>query len=192
VTTPVERLVHRLDLDQGDTSEANTTWHGEAGENALNLSNRLFGGIVVAQSIMAAGRTCHDREVHSIQQVFLRGGNATEPLRYCVARLFTGRTYASVRVEVHQGDHIISHAQVGVTAGIAGPDRQDPSPVIPERSGMTNRDKLRARANWDDQPVEMLIDPVSLSTDLESAPHESSRTPRVGLVLCAVHRRRVW
>ena len=159
VSTPVERLIRRLDLEQGETGEATTTWHGEVGENALNLSNRLFGGFVVAQSIMAAGKTHDDRDVHSIQQVFLRGGNATEPLRYRVERLFTGRTYASVRVEVHQGDHIISHAQVGVTAGSAGPDRQDAAPVIPDRSGMANRDELQARANWDDQPVEMFIDP---------------------------------
>ena len=153
--------MHRLDLAQGETSEASTTWHGQAGENALNMSNRLFGGVVVAQTIVAAGRTYADRQLHSVQQVFLRGGNATDPLRYRVERLFTGRTYASVRVEVHQGDHIISHAQVGVTSGIEGPDRQDDPPVMVPREVTVNRDALRKRANWDDQPVEMWIDPAT-------------------------------
>ena len=154
--------MHRLDLVQGDTNEQHTVWHGEAGENALNMANRLFGGMVVAQTIVAAGRTYPDRTLHSVQQFFLRGGSANEPLRYKVERLFTGRTYASARVEVHQGDHLISHAQVGVSAGIDGPDRQDEAPAIAERSNTVNRDQLRNRPNWEDQPVEMWIDPDML------------------------------
>ncbi len=143
------------------TSEQASTWHGEAGENALNRSNRLFGGMVVAQTIVAAGRTHPDRTIHSVQQVFLRGGSAADPLRYVVERLFTGRTYASCRVEVHQGDHIISHAHVGVTSGIEGPDRQEPAPAVIALDGSVNRDELRNRPNWDDQPVEMRIDPTT-------------------------------
>ena len=161
VTTPVERLVHRLDLEQGDTTEASTTWHGEAGENALNMRSRLFGGFVVAQTIVAAGRSYPERDLHSVQQFFLRGGNATEPLRYHVERLFTGRTYASARVEVHQGDHIISHAQIGFTHGIDGPDRQDDPPTMVPLAETVNRDQLRNRADWDDQPVEMWLDPAT-------------------------------
>lgn len=159
VNTPVERLLYRLDLQQGTTDDTTTVWHGEAGENALNMNNRLFGGMVVAQTIVAAGRTHSDRTVHSLQQVFLRGGSSTEPLRYVVERLFEGRTYASVRVAVHQGERVISHAQVGVTTGIEGPDRQDDPPPRPDRANTRNRDELRNRPNWDDQPVEMLIEP---------------------------------
>ena len=158
VNSAVERLLHRLDLQQGETSESTTTWHGEAGEGALNLSNRLFGGMVDAQTIVAAGRTYADREVHSVQQFFLRGGSADVPLRYRVDRLFTGRTYASARVEVHQGDHMISHAQIGLTSGIEGPDRQADAPSLPPVESMVNRDELRNRPNWDDQPVKMYID----------------------------------
>lgn len=161
VITPVERLLYRLDLRQGETDESTTTWHGEAGENALNMSNRLFGGMVVAQTIVAAGRTHPEHAVHSVQQFFLRGGSAAKPLRYRVERLFAGRTYESARVEVHQGDHMISHAQIGLTLGIDGPDRQEPPPQRPPRDQAKNRDQLRQRPNWDDQPVEMLIDPAT-------------------------------
>ncbi len=168
VTNAVQRLLHRLDLVQGDTESGGTTWHGEAGENALNRSNRLFGGMVVAQTIVAAGRTHADRRVHSVQQVFLRGGSASDPLRYHVEPLFVGRTYASLRVEVHQGDKIISHAQVGVSAGVDGPDRQEDAPSTPDRSKTENRDQLRDRPDWDDQPVEMLIDPA---TEADGLPH---------------------
>lgn len=157
----MERLLYRLELEQGpsDGSETRATWYGEAGENALNMSNRLFGGMVVAQTIVAAGRTDPDRSIHSLQQVFLRGGNATDQLEYRVDRLFAGRTYASLRVEVRQQGEIISHAQVGMTSGFDSPDRQDDPPVRPDRATAENRDKLRNRPNWDDQPVEILIDP---------------------------------
>lgn len=161
VSTPVERLLYRLELEEGATNGATTSWHGEAGENALNMNNRLFGGMVVAQTIAAAGYTDRERSIHSVQQVFLRGGSATQPLRYDVERLFTGRTYASLRVSVHQGDQVIAHAQVGLTAGIEGPDRQDVAPARPDRATARNRDELRNRPNWDDQPVEMLIDPAT-------------------------------
>jgi len=162
VTSAVERLLHRLDLAQGATSESSTVWHGEVGANALNMSNRLFGGMVIAQTVVAAGRTHSDREIHSVQQVFLRGGAVDIPLEYRVERLFTGRTYASVRVEVHQGDHIISQAQVGLTSGIDGPDRQAAAPLLVPIADAVNRGKLRNRPNWEDQPVQMFIDPEIL------------------------------
>lgn len=161
MTRAVERLLGLLDLAHGEASEAATIWRGEPG-GALNLSNRLFGGLVVAQTIVAAGRTHSDREVHSVQQVFLRAGTGDAPLQYRVERLFTGRTYASVRVEVIQGDQVISHAQVGITAGIDGPDRQADAPVLVPPEQMVNRDELRDRDGWQDMPVEMFIDP---STD---------------------------
>jgi len=82
-------------------------------------------------------------------------------LSYRVEQLFTGRTYASVRVEVVQGDHIISHAQVGVTAGIEGPDRQDDRVALVPPEQMVNRDELRNRLGWQDMPVEMFIDPAT-------------------------------
>jgi len=123
------------------------------------MSNRLFGGVIVAQTIVAAGRTYLERDVHSVQQIFLRAGDGTDPLCYRVERLYTGRTYASVRVEVLQGGHLISHAQVGLTSGIESPDRQDAGPVLPPPEEMANRDELRNRPGRQDLPVDMYIDP---------------------------------
>ena len=163
ISDAVQRLLHRLDLAQGETGEASTTWHGEAGANALNLSNRLFGGMVVAQTIVAAGRTHTERTVHSVQTVFLRGGRADAPLRYRVERVFDGRTYASVRVEVRQDDHVISQSLVGVTAGIDGPDRSDVRPAAIALDATVNRDEFRNRPNWQDQPIECRVDADTLN-----------------------------
>lgn len=154
-----ERLLHRLDLEPIELGEGFATWHGSVGRDALNMGSRLFGGFVFAQTIVAAGRTDPERSVHSVQQVFLRAGNATDPLTYRVEQLFGGRTFASVRVEVRQAEQLISHAQVGLTRQSESPDRQEPAPVLAPREAMVNRDVLRNRPNPHDQPIEMLIDP---------------------------------
>lgn len=169
VTTATDRLLNRLNLVEIEDTETMMVWQGEAGAKALNLSNRLFGGVVVAQGIVAAGRAVPERRIQSLQQVFLRGGRADVPLRYEVHRLFTGNTYASVRVEVKQQGEIISHIQVGFSSGIdAGPDRQDPSPSHTPFDTTVNRDEHHKRPGWDDQPVEVRIDPATdKSTDAE-------------------------
>lgn len=161
VSTGLERLLHRLDLTQGETGEASTTWLGEAGENAMNMRQRLFGGMVVAQTIVAAGRTHTEKKVHSIQTSFLRGGRADSPLEYRVERLFEGRTYGVVRVGVFQDDEMISHSQVGVTSGIdGGPERQEPTTATTTLDATVNRSELQNRPNWQNQPVEVRIDPA--------------------------------
>lgn len=161
---PVEQLLESLDLEHHATDEQSTTWRGQTGAVAQNMRNRLFGGLVAAQTIVAAGRTYSSGEIHSLQQVFLRGGRTDLAVDYRVEMLFSGRTFASARVEVHQDGAIISHAQVGFSGGIDGPDRHDPAPDVPALEAAVNRDELRQRPGWQDQPVEMLMDPSAHGT----------------------------
>jgi len=158
VTTPVDQLLRVLDLQLDQAGEDATTWIGATGKVTLNLSKRLFGGIVAAQALVAAGRSFEDRSVHSIQQVFLRAGDGMQPVRYRVEPLFAGRTFASARVEAHQDGQIISHAQVGLSGLIEGPSHQEPAPELAPVSQMVNRDKHRDRPDWDNLPIEMYFD----------------------------------
>lgn len=158
--------MHRLNLTEISRDERYINWAGEAGANAMNLAGRLFGGMVLAQTIMAAGRCLPDRRIHSLQQIFLRGGQADRPLAYNCEVLFAGNTYSAIRVEVHQDDQIISHAQVGVTAGVEGPDRQTPSPATTKLEHTVNRDELMKRRNWQDQPIEVRVE-AERETDSE-------------------------
>lgn len=159
VAEPVTRLLEHLDLEQQAVDEHGATFRGHTGNVSKNMQNRLFGGLVVAQTIMAAGRTHPIREINSVQQFFLRGGRTDQPIRYRVEMLFVGRTFASARVEAHQEDDIISHANVGFNSTVEGPDRHDPVPPRPAIETTVNRDELRQRPGWQDQPVEMRIDP---------------------------------
>ncbi len=59
---------------------------------------RVFGGQVAAQSLMAAGRTVDRGRVHSLHAYFLRPGDPNVPILYEVDRIRDGRSFATRRV----------------------------------------------------------------------------------------------
>jgi acyl-CoA thioesterase-2 len=59
----------------------------------------IFGGRVLAQALMASGRTVDPaRSIHSLHAYFLRGGDPTEPIEFKVERLRDGRSFTTRRV----------------------------------------------------------------------------------------------
>jgi acyl-CoA thioesterase-2 len=64
---------------------------------------RIFGGQVAGQALMAAGRTVPaDRGVHSLHSYFLRPGDPQEEIRYSVERIRDGRSFSTRRVLAYQ------------------------------------------------------------------------------------------
>jgi acyl-CoA thioesterase-2 len=64
---------------------------------------RAFGGAVLAQALLAAGRTVPaDREVHSLHAYFLRPGDPEQPTDYRVERIRDGASYTTRRVTGRQ------------------------------------------------------------------------------------------
>ncbi len=64
---------------------------------------RIFGGQVAGQALMAAGRTVPaERGVHSLHSYFLRPGDPHEEIRYSVDRIRDGRSFSTRRVIAHQ------------------------------------------------------------------------------------------
>lgn len=71
--------------------------------------NRVYGGQVVAQSLVAAYRTVEARPVHSLHAYFIRPGNPAMPIVYQVDRLRDGRSFSVRRVlAVQDGEAIFS------------------------------------------------------------------------------------
>ncbi|GAA4618842.1 acyl-CoA thioesterase domain-containing protein [Saccharopolyspora hordei] len=65
---------------------------------------RTFGGLLLAQSIAAAGRTVPaDRPVHSMHALFVRAADAASPVEYAVDRVRDGGATSSRRVIASQG-----------------------------------------------------------------------------------------
>jgi len=70
--------------------------------------NRIFGGQVIAQAMVAAARTVDPgKSIHSLHAYFLRGGDESKPLHFRVHRDFDGRSFANRRVVVRQDGKVI-------------------------------------------------------------------------------------
>ncbi len=93
----LDRLVELLDLEQ---IEANI-FRGRSPEG--DWRQRVFGGQVAGQALVAAGRTVPaDRPVHSLHAYFIRPGDPAVPLIYLVDRVRDGRSFTTRRVSAIQ------------------------------------------------------------------------------------------
>jgi acyl-CoA thioesterase-2 len=69
---------------------------------------RVFGGQVIGQALVAAQRTVDsDRHVHSLHGYFMRPGDPKVPIIYEVDRIRDGRSFATRRVVAIQHGHAI-------------------------------------------------------------------------------------
>jgi acyl-CoA thioesterase-2 len=65
---------------------------------------RVFGGQVLAQSLVAAQRTLEPgRIVHSMHGYFLRPGDVELPITFSVDRIHDGRSFSTRRTQAYQG-----------------------------------------------------------------------------------------
>ncbi len=95
-TDPLADLLHALELTPSgtDTFEGSSQWMP---------NGRVFGGQVLAQSLMAAAQTVDGERVpHSLHAYFLRAGKVEFPVSFQVDRSHDGRSFASRRTEASQ------------------------------------------------------------------------------------------
>ncbi|UPK63351.1 thioesterase family protein [Rhodococcus pyridinivorans] len=93
---------------------------------------RLFGGQLLAQSLVAAGLTTEaPSRPHSLHAYFLAGGTPDEPLEFAVSRSRDGRRMSSRLVTVEQAGKVLCHAMVSSTPPIDGLEHQDRMPDVP-------------------------------------------------------------
>ena len=98
---PVASLLAVLDLrDVG----ARTTEDIFTGVSQAMPFGRVYGGQVLAQSIVAASRTLSaDRTVHSMHGYFLRPGDPADGITFSVDRIHDGRSFSTRRTQAFQG-----------------------------------------------------------------------------------------
>jgi acyl-CoA thioesterase-2 len=123
----------------------------EALDSDLFLGNpgrgegRLFGGMVAAQSVIAAGRTvAPERKLHSLHAYFLRPGRHGVPIRFVVDRIRDGRTFTTRRVKAHQAGEAIFNLSASFARPEEGISHQDPMPEAPAPDGLTEWEDARA------------------------------------------------
>ncbi|MFI6508454.1 acyl-CoA thioesterase II [Streptosporangium sp. NPDC050855] len=88
----LKELLDLLDLEQIELD----IFRGRSPEERIQ---RVFGGQVAAQALVAAGRTVpDDRNVHSLHAYFIRPGDPAIPIVYNVERVRDGRSFTTRRV----------------------------------------------------------------------------------------------
>src|SRR5215471_15577343 len=87
---------------------------------------RVFGGQVIGQALVAAVRTVEGRQPHSMHAYFLLPGDPKVPIIYDVDRLRDGGSFTTRRVTARQHGHPIFSAMASFQVAEQGLDLQMP------------------------------------------------------------------
>jgi acyl-CoA thioesterase-2 len=123
---------------------------------------RVFGGQVAGQALVAAGRTVPaDRPVHSLHAYFIRPGDPAVPLVYLVDRVRDGRSFTTRRVSAVQHGETIFTLSASFHHAEPGPEHADPMPDVPPPEAVERRQDKMARVlgeasiPWQDGPIDL-------------------------------------
>jgi acyl-CoA thioesterase-2 len=117
----LDGLVSLLDLEELEVNIFR-------GRSAQESRQRVFGGQVAGQALVAAGRTVERGAVHSLHAYFLRPGDPSTPILYEVDRIRDGHTFTTRRVVAIQHGRAIFHLSASFQPDEPGPDHQLPMP----------------------------------------------------------------
>ncbi|RLV49256.1 acyl-CoA thioesterase II [Nocardioides mangrovicus] len=145
----VEELVGLLDLERIDDN----LFRGTQPDTSRQ---RVFGGQVAAQSLVAASRTVDaEHHVHSLHSYFLRPGDPAVPIVYDVDDLRDGRSFTTRRVAARQHGQEIYFQTVSYQIDEDGLDHQDAMPDVtppqecPQLSDLFRDHAPEAAEEWD-------------------------------------------
>ncbi|KUI47075.1 acyl-CoA thioesterase II [Mycobacterium sp. GA-1199] len=144
------------------------------GDNQFQATNerdrfgRIFGGQLLAQALYAASHTVEEHAPHSLHAYFVQTGASDTPVDIAVEAVRDGRSMATRRVTVAQGDRTLLTALASFHTNAAEPEleRRAPHTAAPEEMPLLQHwvhqvpAQLRQSAqNWIDVPpaVEMRI-----------------------------------
>jgi acyl-CoA thioesterase II len=159
VSKALDKLLELLDLEQIEVN----IFRGRSPEERVQ---RVFGGQVAGQALVAAGRTVPpDRPVHSLHAYFIRPGDPAVPLVYLVDRVRDGRSFTTRRVSAVQHGETIFTLSASFHQAEPGPAHQSAMPQVPPPEEITptvqRLEKLfgpldqRAARMFRDNPIEL-------------------------------------
>ncbi|MFI8848970.1 acyl-CoA thioesterase II [Streptomyces sp. NPDC053499] len=149
--SPAERLVDLLNLEEIDLN----IFRGRSPHESLQ---RVFGGQVAGQALVAAGRTVdEERPVHSLHAYFLRPGIPGVPIVYQVERVRDGRSFTTRRVVAVQQGRTIFNLTASFHVREPGFEHQLPMPRVPEPESLPQlADEIRERLGSLPVPLERM------------------------------------
>ncbi|TNM60904.1 acyl-CoA thioesterase II [Aliirhizobium smilacinae] len=123
---PMEQLIKTLDLERLE----HNLYRGTGPSIGWQ---RVFGGQVIAQALVAAQRTVDaDRFVHSLHAYFVRPGDPNVPIVYQVERIRDGGSFATRQVQAIQHDKAIFSMLASFQPDEGGYEHQIEFPDVPQ------------------------------------------------------------
>src|ERR1700758_4428102 len=142
----LDELIGLLDLEQIELDIFR-------GRSPDERRQRVFGGQVAGQALVAAGRTVPlDRPVHSLHAYFIRPGDPTVPIVYTVDRTRDGRSFTTRRVSAIQHGQVIFTLSASFHHAEPGPEHADPMPDVPHPDEVERNSERWARILGEDHP----------------------------------------
>jgi acyl-CoA thioesterase II len=138
MSSAVQDLLNVLDLE---TLEVNL-FRGRSPQTGWQ---RVFGGQVIGQALVAACRTVEGRPPHSMHAYFLLAGDPKLPIIYEVDRIRDGKSFATRRVVAIQHGHAIFSMSVSFHNDEGGLDHQAKMPVVPTPEELPSETEIRER-----------------------------------------------
>ena len=174
MTNALRNLVSILNLEQLE----HNLFRGDSPQNGWQ---RVFGGQVIGQALVAAERTVKDRNAHSLHGYFMRPGDPKVPIIYEVDRIRDGKSFNTRRVVAIQHGQAIFSMSVSFHKEEPGFDHQNPMQDVPLPDDLPSEDELKInlknlpeniRRYWErERPIELR--PVDMSRYLKP----EKRTP---------------
>jgi acyl-CoA thioesterase-2 len=106
---------------------------------------RVFGGQVIGQALVAATRTVDGKPPHSLHAYFLLAGDPKVPIIYEVDRIRDGKSFVTRRVVAIQHGHAIFSMSVSFHADEGGLDHQTPMPGLPKPDALPSDAEIKQR-----------------------------------------------
>lgn len=165
MTDPVKELLDTLDLEPLEKN----LFRGLSPQVGWQ---RVFGGQVIGQALVAVRRTVEDRAAHSLHGYFMRPGDPSVPIIYEVDRIRDGRSFTTRRVIAIQHGKAIFSMSASFHNNEDSLDHQFTMPDVPMPEDLASEAELRdmfidkmpenARRYWERaRPIEMR--PVDLT-----------------------------
>lgn len=145
---------------------------------------RVFGGQVIGQALVAAARTVEGRLAHSLHCYFLRPGDPKVPIIYEVDRIRDGKSFTTRRVVAIQHGEAIFTMAASFQIDEPGLDHQIEMPDVPPPEKLPSEAELKAaylhnapdgvRKYWE-RPRPIELRPVDLRHYISREPLEPSQ-----------------
>jgi acyl-CoA thioesterase-2 len=115
------------------------------GRSPQDRWQRVFGGQVIGQALVAASRTVEGRQPHSLHAYFLIGGDPKVPIIYEVDRIRDGKSFTTRRVVAIQHGQAIFTLMVSFHNDEEGLTHQAPMPDVPPPEKLASEAEVKAK-----------------------------------------------